>query len=339
VTPGDTDYAALALLERRLNMLLPEEYQGADTVVQPTPMGSAGLRFDADGRVAWDEIWDSFCDLAMAGGPPHKGRLLQPGTRAEIDAAPERYAEVVEEISRGVQLAADLQASAAPDAGWIRVRCFTDAMAGWLLRAITMENVAVRGGIRTIDLPAAPGYRLEKEIKNVVTVIAKTSHYWVGHIPRTQKNQIDWLFKTIATERPLLGPANSETAAAGLTKPAPRLPADEAETAGLTRPAPRLSAAGPGPADTHTGLATAIQRRTGLRSSEHHYTGWLGIEIPTIQAGIWMMRALIVSNVLARREDTVLYVPVHPVQDPDGEQTAQRVTDVWQLARTRGILP
>ena len=197
MTPGDTDYAALALLERRLNMLLPEEYQGADTVVQPTPMGSAGLRFDADGRVAWDEMWDSFCDLAMAGGPPHKGRLLQPGTRAEIDAAPERYAEVVEDQPRRAAGRRPPGSRPRMPAGF-RVRCFTDAMAGWLLRAITMENVAVRGGIRTIDLPAAPGYRLEKEIKNVVTVIAKTSHYWVGHIPRTQKNQIDWLFKTIA---------------------------------------------------------------------------------------------------------------------------------------------
>jgi hypothetical protein len=305
VTPGTTnDAAALALLERRLNTLLPEEYQGADALADPAPMGSAGLRFDADGRVAWDEIWDSFCDLAMAGGPPHKGRLLQPGSRAEIDAAPGRYAEVVQEICRGVQLAADLQASASPDAGWVRVRCLTDAMAAWLLRAITMENVAVRGGSRTIDLPAAPAYRLEKEIKNVVTVIAKTSHYWVGHIPRTQKNQIGGLFETIAGETPLLGP-----------------PGDTAS-----------------PAHAHATAAAAIQRQTGLRPAEREYSDWLGLEMPGVPVGIWMMRALVVSNVLARREDTVLYVPVHPAQDPDGEQVAQRVTRAWQLARAGGLL-
>ena len=88
MTVADADREALALLEQRVNTLLPEEYQGADA--KPTPMGSAGLRFDSDGRVAWDEMWKSFCDLAMAGGPPHKGRLLQPGSRVDIDAAPER---------------------------------------------------------------------------------------------------------------------------------------------------------------------------------------------------------------------------------------------------------
>jgi sirohydrochlorin cobaltochelatase len=308
VTLADTDYAELALLERRLNMLLPEEYQDADSSVEPAPMGSAGLRFDADGRVAWDQIWGAFCDLAMGGGPPHKGRLLQPGSRADIVAAPERYAEVVQEICRGVQLAADLQASAAPDPGWVRVRCFTDAMAGWLLRAITMENVAVRGGARTIDLPAGPGYRLDKELKNVVTVIAKTSHYWAGHIPRTQKNQIAWLFETIAAETPLIGPADE--------------------------------AAGPGRAgqDTREALAAAIQRGTGLPSADERYSGWLGLELPSVGAAIWMMRALVVCNVLARREDTILYVPVNPSQDPHGDETARRITSVWRLARAKGLL-
>src|SRR3954467_12043209 len=104
VTLTTADRAALVTLDRRLNTLLPVEYQGAYDAVEPAPMGSAGLRFDADGRVAWDEIWGSFCDLAMAGGPPHKGRLLQPGTLADTEAAPERYAEVVTEICRGVQM-------------------------------------------------------------------------------------------------------------------------------------------------------------------------------------------------------------------------------------------
>jgi len=320
VTSDDRHHAALALLERRLNILLPAEYQGADAIGEPTPMGSAGLRFDADGRVAWDQIWGSFCDLAMGGGPPHKGRLLQPATPADIDAAPERYAEVVQEICRGVQLAADLQAAAAPDPGWVRVRCFTDAMAAWLLRAITMENVAVRGGARTIDLPAGPAYGLAKEIKNVITVIAKTSHYWVGHIPRTQKNQIDWLFGTIAAETPLIGPADAETTTTGLTRPAPHVPA-----------APPLSTAG-----AHATLAAAIQRSTGLRASERRYEGWLGLVMPSIGSAIWMMRALTVGNVLARREDTILYVPVHPEADPGGEEVARRVAYFWQLERRRG---
>ena len=108
------DHSALIELDRRLNTLLPEEYQGTYDAVQPTPMRSAGLRYDADGRVAWDEIWGSFCDLAMAGGPPHKGRLLQPGTPHEVASAPERYSEVVKEICRGIRRVADLEGSPAP---------------------------------------------------------------------------------------------------------------------------------------------------------------------------------------------------------------------------------
>src|ERR1700761_5122739 len=85
------------LLEARLKTLLPEEYQDSYEDVQPVSMGSAGLKYDEDGRVAWDEIWKSFCDLAMAGGPPHRGRLLEPAARAEIDLQPERYEAVMEE--------------------------------------------------------------------------------------------------------------------------------------------------------------------------------------------------------------------------------------------------
>jgi hypothetical protein len=30
-------------------------------------------------------------------------------------------------------------------------------------------------------LPAGPAFQLEKEIKNVITVLAKTFHYWTEH--------------------------------------------------------------------------------------------------------------------------------------------------------------
>ena len=75
----------------------------------PISMGSAALKYDADGQVAWDQIWGSFCDLAMAGGPPHKGTLLEPGTEAEIDAQFGRYDEVGEEICRGISMVTGLR--------------------------------------------------------------------------------------------------------------------------------------------------------------------------------------------------------------------------------------
>ena len=82
--------------------------------------------------------------------------------------------------------------------GWVRVSCFSDAMAGWLLRAIVMENVSARAEGLALDLPASPHFRVEKEIKNVVTVAAKTCHYWLGHMPRTQKQTIAVLFDAMA---------------------------------------------------------------------------------------------------------------------------------------------
>jgi hypothetical protein len=74
-------------LEIRLRTLLPEAYRDTYDALQPVSMGSAGLRFDGEGRVAWNEIWTTFCDLAMAGGPPHKGALLQAGSRRSAAAS------------------------------------------------------------------------------------------------------------------------------------------------------------------------------------------------------------------------------------------------------------
>src|SRR6185436_2201460 len=65
------DRIDIATLDTRLKLLLPEEYRDSYEAMQPKPMGSAPLKYDADGHVAWDQIWGSFCDLAMAGGPPH----------------------------------------------------------------------------------------------------------------------------------------------------------------------------------------------------------------------------------------------------------------------------
>jgi sirohydrochlorin cobaltochelatase len=123
-----------------------------------------------------------------------QGKLLEPGTPESIIAEPVRYAEVCEEIARGVGLAARLRATPSSSSGWMRVQCSNHAMAEWLLRAITMENISVRLEEDAILLPAGPAFRVEKEIKNVITVTAKTTHYWGGHLIRLQKLGIANLF-------------------------------------------------------------------------------------------------------------------------------------------------
>lgn len=295
----------LAALETRLKTLLPEEYQETYESMQPTPMGAAGLKYGTDGKVAWDEIWGSFCDLAMAGGPPHKGTLLEPGAPSAIEAEPERYADVVAEICRGIEMVTELPADTAPTPGWVRVECLTESMAGWLLRAIVMENVAVRAEGLMLDLPAAPSYSIGKQIKNVVTVIAKTCHYWLGHMPRTQQRAIAALFAELAEKSPLIAPATDGERATD---------------------------------DQHASIADAITRETRLRRSRHRYAGWLGVECVSVSAAVWMMRALVASNVLSRREGTVLFVPVNPVTDPNGDLTVRALARVHQFATARGVV-
>jgi len=241
----------LETLDRRLKTLLPPAYKDSYEQVQPVSMGSAGLKYDADGNVAWDEIWGSFCDLAMAGGPPHKGTFLGPGTEDEIDADFDGYDAAAEEICRGISMVTGMRAYPSPTVGWVRVTCPGDAMAGWLMRAAIMENVAARREGAILELPAAPHFRLAKEIKNVVTVAAKTTHYWVGHMPAEQQQAIAQLF--IEHERPL--------------------------------PLVQLDFA---------------------RGAE----AWHGVDGGSVARAVWMMRALVAGNVLARREGTTVFVPV-----------------------------
>ena len=299
------DRIAIETLDARIKTLLPEEYRDSYEAVQPVSMGSAGLKYDADGQVAWDQMWGSFCDLAMAGGPPHKGKLLEPGTENEVDANYSRYDEVVEEICRGIRLVTGLRSYMSPTPGWVCVTCLGDGMAGWLLRAIVMENVAARRRGAVLELPAAPHFRLEKEIKNVITVIAKTCHYWLGHMPHDQQQAIAELFVTMAGESPLIEPQCSSPAAAGGRR----------QTAGL---------------------AALILRDTGLRASDHLYDGWLGLECLTVRSAVWMMRALVATNVLSRREGTVLFVPLNAATDPRGTIVARAVQQIHRCASARG---
>ncbi len=305
MTTGVDDSGELAVLQHRLQAILPEEYHDCYEELQPLPMRSAGLKYGGDGKVAWDEMWGSFCDLAMAGGPPHKGTLLEPATPAEIDADPEKFAAVVEEIRRGIWMAADLQTQESPVRGWVRVTCRSEAMAGWLVRAIVMENVAAHGEGAMLDLPVSPQFRLEKEIKNVITVIAKTCHYWTGHMPREQRQAIDSLFVTMAEESPLI-------------EPAPASAGNRARTLATT-------------------VADSVGHDTGLQASPHQYGGWLGLQCPSVRAAIWMMRAMVVSNVLSRREGTVLFVPINPESDPEGRVVVATVARIHRLARAQGL--
>ncbi len=163
--------------------LLPSRDADGQQSISAATMESAPLIYGADGRVAWDQIWSDFCDLALAGGPPHRGTLLEPVPIEEIRAQPEAYERVVAEIERGWQQVTNCP-TVHGSTGWVGLVCENESMALWLLRAILVENVCVRREGSIIFLPAGPAFRLEEEIKNVITVVAKTHHYWTEHVDR-----------------------------------------------------------------------------------------------------------------------------------------------------------
>jgi hypothetical protein len=303
IITGD-DRAAFDELDARLRTMLPPAYQDSYESLEPRPMGSAGLKRSDDGRVAWDEIWESFCDLAMAGGPPHKGTLLEPAPVGEVEGDPGRYDDVVSEICRGVEMVSTMPCEPSPDPGWVRAECYSPTMAAWLLRAITMENVAARADGIMLDLPASPRFRLGKEIKNVITVIAKTCHYWLEHMPRLQQRAIADLFSELTLQSPLVEPVRGG--------------ADVDRTA--------------------EGMAQHIGQLTGLNAAGPASAGWLGLTCPDAKSAIWMMRALVVMNVLARRENQVLFVPVNPDSDSGGVRVWSAVSRVHRLAKARGVI-
>jgi hypothetical protein len=50
------------------------------------------------------------------------------------------------------------------------------------------------------------------------------------------------------------------------------------------------------------------------------------------------MRALVASNVLSRREGTVLFVPINPSTDPHGERVATAMIQTRHMAAAKGLL-
>jgi len=164
-----------------LSSILPPRYQGGKKV-SSAPMGTAPMQYAENGQVAWNEMWTSFCDLALAGGPPHRDTLLEPMPPDEVRANIPGYESVLTEIERGLRLVTGLPVLRSERLGWIGLQCQSEEMAQWLLRAIIVENICIRREGTILFLPAGPDFRLEKEIKNVITVTAKTHHYWLEHL-------------------------------------------------------------------------------------------------------------------------------------------------------------
>lgn len=59
-------------------------------------------------------------------------------------------------------------------------------------------------------------------------------------------------------------------------------------------------------------IGAGIQSVTGLKIVESHTHGWIGVQCDSEEMAIWLVRAIIVENVMVRREGDVLFLPAGP---------------------------
>jgi sirohydrochlorin cobaltochelatase len=152
-------------------------------------MAAAPLVYNDDQTVAWERMWDSFCVLASAGGPPHRATRLEP--QPDSDPTSAAYRSAVAEIVRGIHLVSGLTAHPA-QTGWIAIECGQASKARWLSEQINQENVASFAQETRCFVPVGERFTLKGEIKNVVTAVAKTTHYWSDHLAAELKTALVW---------------------------------------------------------------------------------------------------------------------------------------------------
>lgn len=146
-------------------------------------MSSAPFVWRPDGRPDWGSMWTTFCELALFGGPPQRGpngALRASTSGGGCDAA------MLAEMRRGIWETTGLYAESS-EPGRLVVSCDSAAMAQWMATAIALENVEARADEDRIVLPAGAGWRIEDEVKSIITVVAKTHHYWQAHVMGAQQ--------------------------------------------------------------------------------------------------------------------------------------------------------
>ena len=152
------------------------------------PMSSATFLYREDGSPDWGVMWSGFCELALFGGPPHRGddSALRAGAApVPMLGCRESTFDAIAEIRRGVHETTGLDTDDASD-GWLAVRCESRKMAAWLCASIILENVDARCEGDILYVPAREDYELKNEVKSVITVVAKTHHYWLEHVAAQQ---------------------------------------------------------------------------------------------------------------------------------------------------------
>jgi hypothetical protein len=108
-----------------------------------------------------------------------------------MDPQSPAYQTAATEIIRGIRLVSGLEAALA-EPGWMAVECGSASKARWLSEQIVQEQVAATYRGVQLWVPVDGRFTVDNEIKSVITVLAKTTHYWRNHLSAEVKNSLAW---------------------------------------------------------------------------------------------------------------------------------------------------
>jgi len=147
------------------------------------PMGAADIIYDEHGRPDWGAIWQGFCELALFGGPSHRGEDSALHAVSDAEASPATPdLDAIAEIRRGIFLTTGLFSEPSSQPGWLAITCRSPKQAAWMCACILLENVDARlDEEMRLLVPAHPSFTLKDQVKSVITVVAKVNHYWDQH--------------------------------------------------------------------------------------------------------------------------------------------------------------
>ena len=184
VTLATAPVARLDALRAGLGRDLDAQTREYAPPARPDPaeaMSSAPFVWREDGRPDWARMWTTFCELALYGGPPHRGPE-QRAAGAERRGGRGSDAAMLAEMRRGIWETTGLYAESGA-AGLARrhVRHRPRWPPG--CARPSSSRMSTRGSTRIgLLVPAGPDYQLKDEVKSIITVVAKTHHYWQAHV-------------------------------------------------------------------------------------------------------------------------------------------------------------
>ena len=145
VVPEESLDRARAGIDQRFSPIVPLVPSPAMSGTPAPAMGRAPFVYDTTGRPHWSSMWESFCELALFGGPPHRGpvsALRVKDARAPAATRSRQRREefdAVAEIRRGIEETTGLPTAPA-EPGWLAVTCESARMAAWLCAVIILKT-------------------------------------------------------------------------------------------------------------------------------------------------------------------------------------------------------